>query len=131
MRKIFRIIHGEDCAFSEGKDKSCTIHGEDCAFSEGKGEFCTIHGRNFAFKGKKSGSCTKHRVLTVETLKNRCSNICILRAYGENTCQGPLFGGNKKRNRKTSEAETKRENLWYNSLGKYQIQSSKKSRFLH
>ena len=52
-----------------------------------------------------------HRVLTVETLKNRCSNICILRAYGENTCQGPLFGGNKKRNRKTSEAQTKRENL--------------------
>ena len=52
-----------------------------------------------------------HRVLTVETLKNRCSNICILRAYGESTCQGPLFDGNKKRNRKTSEAETKRENL--------------------
>lgn len=52
-----------------------------------------------------------HRVLTVETLKNRCSNICILRAYGESTCQGPLFDGNKKRNKKTSEAETKRENL--------------------
>ncbi len=52
-----------------------------------------------------------HRVLTVETLKNRCSNICILRAYGESTCQGSLFDGNKKRNKKTSEAETKRENL--------------------
>lgn len=67
-------------------------------------------------RGKRADSAQNteyeiHRVLTVETLKNRCSNICILRAYGENTCQGTLFGGNKKRNRKTSEAETKRENL--------------------
>ena len=94
MRKIFRIIHDADFAFKEEKGEFCTIHGEDFAFSEGKDKFST-----------------KHRVLIVETLKNRCSNICILRAYGENTCQGPLFGGNKKRNRKTSEAQTKGINL--------------------
>lgn len=78
---------------------------------------CTNQRRNFAFTVGKEEFYIKLRgmiyteLLTVETLKNRCSNICILRAYGENTCQGPLFGGNKKRNRKTSEAQTKGINL--------------------
>ena len=111
------MSHDADFAFMEGKGEFCTIHGEDFAFKEKKNCFLHKSEEKFCIYGGKRGILYKtrrydiHRVLTVETLKNRCSNICILRAYGENTCQGPLFGGNKKRNRKTSEAQTKGINL--------------------
>ena len=92
MAKIVHLRRKKNCFLHKSEEKFCIYGGK----------------RGILYKTQRYDI---HRVLTVETLKNRCSNICILRAYGENTCQGPLFGGNKKRNRKTSEAQTKGINL--------------------
>ena len=100
------LSYDADFAFMEGKGEFCTIHGEDCAFKEKKN--CFLHKskrRNFPFTVGNKENLYKtqrydiHRVLTVETLKNRCSNICILRGHTERTrARGLFFGGNKKRN---------------------------------